>query len=207
MGTAARIQDLLSTGQVRRASAAPDRLPATWSLSELSGRVIELSGGGRGATAVLTAAVDLVLKAQQKQEPVAWITPPDTTVFPPDVAQHGIDLDALLFVRVETATAMLRAADHLLRSGAFGLVILDLPARIDVPLPAQVRLAGLAKRHEAVLVYLGSADSSLVSLRAASHRQRLAAGRFECQLHITKDKRWGQEWHHAKACHGAVGLR
>jgi recombination protein RecA len=206
MGTAARIRQLLTTGHVRRASAVPDhQAPAAWSLAQLAGRVIELSG--RGATAVLTVAVDLILEAQQKQEPVAWITSPDTTVFPPDVARHGIDLTALLFVRVETATSMLRSADHLLRSGAFGLVILDLPARIDVPLAAQVRLAGLTKRHEAVLVYLGSADSSLVSLRATCHRQRVAAGRFECRLHVTKDKRRGQEWHHVQACHGAVGLR
>lgn len=212
MGTAAKMQHLLSTGQVRRASGVPDRLaPAAWSLAELSGRVIELSGGGQGATAVLTVAVGLVLEAQQQQEPVAWIGPPATSVFPPDLTQRGIDLGALLFVRVETATAMLRAADHLLRSGAFGLVILDLPSRIDVPLPAQVRLLGLAKRHEAVLVYLGlgsgSTDSSLVSLRATCHRRRVAAGRFECTLHITKDKRRGHEWHHQQVFHGAVGLR
>ena len=222
MGTAARMQHLLATGQVRRASAVPHRqAPATWSLAELSGRVVELSG--RGATALLTVAVGLVLEAQHKQEPVAWITHPAATVFPPDVAQNGVDLGALLFVRVAAAEAMLRAADHLLRSGAFGLVILDLPARIDVPLSAQVRLAGLAKKHEAVLVYLVSgsgvsgsgvsgkngmaATSSLVSLRATCHRRRVDAGRFECALHITKDKRRGQEWSHVQVFHGAVGLR
>ncbi len=220
MGTAARMQQLLTSGQVLRGNAVPDhRASATWSLADLSGRVVELSG--QGATAVLTVAVGLVLKAQQQQEPVAWITLPAATVFPPDVARHGVDLGALLFVRVETAAAMLRAADHLLRSGAFGLVVLDLPAPIDVPLPAQVRLAGLVKRHEAVLVYLAAsgsgasrsgesgmaAVSSLVSLRATCHRQRVEAGRFECTLHVTKDKRRGQEWHHAQVFDGAVGLR
>lgn len=206
------MQHLLATGQVRRASAVPSHVaPATWSLAELSGRVVELSG--RGATALLTVAVGLVLEAQQKQEPVAWITHPATTVFPPDVAQNGVDLAALVFVRVEAAAAMLRAADHLLRSGAFGLVILDLPARIDVPLSAQVRLAGLAKRHGAVLVCLASGESgmaaasSLVSLRATCHRRRVDAGRFECALHVSKDKRRGREWRHVQVFHGAVGLR
>ncbi len=212
MGTAARMQQLLATGQLRNASAVPGhRASATWSLAELSGRVIELSG--QGATALLTITVGLVLEAQQKQEPVAWITPPATTVFPPDVAQQGIDLTALVFVRVDTAAAMLRAADHLLRSGAFGLVILDLPARIDVPLSAQVRLAGLTKKHEAVLMYLASGEagmvaaSSLVSLRATCHRRRVDAGRFECALDVSKDKRRGQEWRHVQVFHGAVGLR
>jgi len=214
MGTAARVQHLLATGQVRRASAVPShQTPVTWSLAELSGRVVELSG--QGATAVLTVAVGLVLEAQHRQEPVAWISDPAATVFPPDVAQHGVDLAALVFVRVESAAAMLRAADHLLRSGAFGLVVLDLPARIDVALSAQVRLAGLTKKHEAVLVYLASgeggmtagATSSLVSLRASCHRRRVDAGRFECTLHVTKDKRRGQEWRHLQVFHGAVGLR
>jgi recombination protein RecA len=212
MGTAARMQHLLATGQVRRASAVPrHQAPATWSLVELSGRVVELSG--RGATALLTVAVGLVLEAQHKQEPVAWITHPAATVFPPDVARNGIDLGALLFVRVEAAEAMLRAVDHLLRSGAFGLVILDLPARVDVPLSAQVRLAGLAKKHEAALVYLVAGESgmvaasSLVSLRATCHRRRVDAGRFECALHVSKDKRRGQGWSHVQVFHGAVGLR
>ena len=227
MGTAARMQQLLATGQLRHASAVPGhQASATWSLAELSGRVVELSG--HGATAVLTVAVGLVLEAQQKQEPVAWITPLATTVFPPDVAQSGVDLTALLFVRVEAAEAMLRAADHLLRSGAFGLVILDLPARIDVPPSAQVRLAGLAKKHQAVLVYLASSNwassnwasrdrasgrggmvaaSSLVSLRATCHRRRVDVGRFECVLDVSKDKRRGQEWRHVQVFHGAVGLR
>ena len=216
MGIAARMQHLLATGQVRRASAVPSHVAsATWSLAELSGRVVELSG--HGATALLTVAVGLIVEAQQKQEPVAWISHPAATVFPPDVAQHGVDLAALVFVRVEAAAAMLRAVDHLLRSGAFGLVILDLPARIDVPLSAQVRLAGLAKKHEAVLVYLASgngaagesemAASSLVSLRATCHRRRVDAGRFECALQVNKDKRRGHEWSHVQVFHGAVGLR
>lgn len=216
------MQHLLATGQVRRASAVPrHQAPAIWSLAELSGRVVELSG--RGATALLTVAVGLVLEAQQKQEPVAWISHPAATVFPPDVAQHGVDLAALVFVRVEAAAAMLRAVDHLLRSGAFGLVILDLPARVDVPLSVQVRLSGLAKKHEAVLVYLASsngasgngapdeggmaATSSLVSLRATCHRRRVDAGRFECALQVNKDKRRGHEWRHVQVFHGAVGLR
>jgi recombination protein RecA len=221
------MQHLLATGQVRRASAVPrHQAPATWSLAELSGRVVELSG--RGATALLTVAVGLVLEAQHKQEPVAWITHPAATVFPPDVTQNGIDLSALLFVRVEAAEAMLRAVDHLLRSGAFGLVILDLPAQVDVPLSAQVRLAGLVKKHAAALVYLVSSNgvssngvssngvsgksgmvaaSSLVSLRATCHRRRVDAGRFECALHVSKDKRRGQEWSHVQVFHGAVGLR
>ena len=38
----------------------------------------------------------------------------------------GIDLDALPVVRVPDARAAGRAADHLVRSGGFGLVVIDL---------------------------------------------------------------------------------
>ena len=219
MGTAAQLQHLLVSGQLRRSSALPshglpgDRAPATWGLPELAGRVVELTGAG-GATALLTVAVELVLEAQQAGEPVAWVTHPAATVFPPDVAGNGVDLDALVFVRVCAADAMLRAADHLLRSGAFGLTVLDLPARIDVPLPVQVRLSGLAKKHGATLVFLfpvfpgGAAPgNSLASLRAASERRRVGVGRFESVLHVSKDKRRGRGWSHVQRCDGAVGLR
>ena len=88
--------------------------------------------------------MSLVLDAQCSAEPVAWVTRPGTTFFPPDVADNGIDLGGLAVVVVPSPTAVLRAADCLLRSGAFGLVVLDLysgsgePA-VEVPMPVQVR--------------------------------------------------------------------
>lgn len=132
------------------------------------GRLVEVSGGS--ATAVLTFAVRLLLEAQRAGEPVAWITGGDS-FYPPDVHDAGVDLEALVVVRLPRArgkeTQPARAADHLLRSGAFGLVVLDLGnASRDraLPLPIQSRLAGLAKKHGSALVVLTARDDSMRSL-------------------------------------------
>ena len=104
------------------------RLPSPtltgWSLESLSGRLVEISASGE--TAALTATCDLVLQAQLKGEPSAWITLLDSSFFPPDAACSGIDLDALPVVRVPDPSAAARAADKLTRSGGFGLIVVDL---------------------------------------------------------------------------------
>ena len=109
------------------AELAPSpRSGPAFGLEALSGRFVELSGAQ--ATGVLTAAFGLVLEAQFRGEIVAWVAPASGTFFAPDAHDGGIDLDALVVVRVPDATAAGRAADQLLRSGGFGLVILDLHA-------------------------------------------------------------------------------
>src|SRR3954466_5327853 len=77
---------------------APAADPGRWSLETLSGRLVELSA--RGATATLTIAIELVLEAQLAAEPAAWVTLSNATFFPPDVADSGVDLAALVVVRV-----------------------------------------------------------------------------------------------------------
>ncbi len=102
-----------------------------WELNSLRGRLVELSG--QGATATLTAAIGLVVEAQMQNEPVGWIAPSCGTFYPPDVADSGVDLAALVVIRVPQgdflrgadAIAAARAAERLLRSGAFGLVVID----------------------------------------------------------------------------------
>ena len=111
------------------APAAPRRRPArkaprAWNLSSLAGRLTEMSDSG--AAPSLTAAAALILQAQQRGEPAAWIGFGNSIFFPPDFAEWGIDLEALPVIRVPDALAASGAADQLLRSGAFGLVVLDL---------------------------------------------------------------------------------
>src|SRR5437763_1219444 len=81
----------------------------TFGLAETRGRLVELRG------AHLTPAIRLVLDAQETGEPVAWIGPRETSFFPPDAAEAGVDLDALVVVHVPRAAAP-RAADPLARS-------------------------------------------------------------------------------------------
>src|SRR5258706_4528025 len=119
-----------------------------WSFGRMRGRLVELSA--RGAAATLTAAIELVLEAQTQSEPVAWIALAAGTFYPPDAADSGVDLDALVVVRVPDALACARVAERVLRSGAFGLVVLDLAAgRAELSMPIQGRLVTLAQTHDA----------------------------------------------------------
>jgi recombination protein RecA len=184
--------------------------PAGWQLDTLLGRLVELSGGP--CTAVLTLAFRLVLEAQQRGEPVAWVTECTSTFFPPDAAEAGIDLDALAVVRLGGPGGIALAADSLLRSGGFGLVVLDLGANASLPVPAQTRLAGLAKKHHAALLCLTAKErdapslGSLVSLRAEAVRTGAEGGRFGLEAGVLKDKRRSFGWRHREVGHGPDGL-
>lgn len=166
--------------------------------AELVGRLGQLSGTG-----ALSLAFGLVLDAQRAGEPVAWVASGDALFYPPDVAESGVDLDALLVVRAPDAARAGAAGDCLLRSGGFGLLILDLATDAQanrallggaevVPMPLQARLCKLAQRHDAAVLVLtgervaarrpGAGDaggrpasslSSLVSWRATCQRGRV----------------------------------
>src|SRR6266700_2290488 len=86
-----------------------------WGLAAIRGRLVELSA--RGATATLTTAIELVVEAQTAGEPVAWIALASGTFYPPDVADSGVDLAALVVVRTPDAITCARAAERVLRSG------------------------------------------------------------------------------------------
>lgn len=181
-----------------------------WILPALAGRLVEVSG--MGAAGSLTLAFGLVLDAQRRGEPVAWVTPAASSFYPPDAADGGIDLDALVVIRVPDPRAGARAVDRLARSGAFGLIALDLGEAGDVPTPLQARLLGLAQRHSTAIVCLtakrDTAPSlgSLISLRVHTRRTRSTDERFRCALTVLKDKRRGPTWAHAEACRGPAGL-
>jgi recombination protein RecA len=180
------------------------------SRAELSGRLVELSG--QGSMANLTLACGLILDAQREGETAAWITERKSSFYPPDAASVGIDLEALAVLRCPDKTAFVRTADRLARSGAFGLLILDLGAKDDLPLPQQSRLAGLARKHDMAIVFLTEkADDapsmgSLISLRGRTRSYREADGRFICSFEAVKDKRRGPGWVWKAVHHGAPGL-
>jgi recombination protein RecA len=199
---------------------------APWSLESLAGRLVEIAGSEDGAT--LSLAAYLVLDAQRVGEQAAWIIPGDASCFAPDLADSGIDLDALVVVRARArgmgagdGAAGARAADKLIRSGSFGVVIVDLGTAPRIPAPLLARLASLAQRHHAALVFLtqhtgataptggigASSLGSLISLRVRARRQRIAADRYRCWLEVLKDKRRGPTWGYEEVCRGAPGMR
>ncbi len=182
-----------------------------WALPELSGRVVELSG--RGASCGLTLAVGIVVQAQRVGEPAVWVAAVSGgAFFPPDAAAAGLDLRALPVVQAPSPLAAGRAAEHLLRSGAFGLLVFDL-GEASMPVAAQARIARLAQRHESVVLCLTDKPVSapsmgpLISLHAHAARRRVGDDRFECDLEVAKDRRRGPGRTHREVCSGPPGLR
>ena len=197
--------------RVSRGFAAPEPAPASWTSAALGGCLAELSGAG--ASPSLTLAFSLVHQVQRQREPVAWIARAESTFFPPDAAQSGIDLAALPVIRLAGQRERLRAAEQLARSGAFGLLVVDLGGCLDLPLAVQTRLAGQALAHGTLVLCLTAKTDrqpslgSLVSVRAHAQRIRHGDGRFACRAHVLKDKRRGPGWSDEVWCRGPDGVR
>lgn len=211
------------------ASSTPPSPRARFTLEVLAGRFVELSG--QGASAVLSVAVRLLLEAQRQGRNTAWVSlDPSrgprrrpTPFHAPDVAEAGVDLAALPVVLAPGPLEAGRAASHLLRSGAFALVVLDLVSAlegpsIELPLPLQSRLTGLAQTHGSVLLALtdkpreSGSLGSLVSLHASVGRTHLGTptadghARFEVAVTASKDKRNGPGWSHREVYRAPAGL-
>ncbi len=212
------VRGVFVAGQLPKPAA--DENFQTFRLDNLEGRLVEVSGAAD--TATLTMVARLILEAQARAEPVAWISTQDSVFDPPDLWATGIDLRALPVVRVQPGRQVARAADALLRSGSFALVVLDLGRQASMTLSVQTRLAGLARKNRTVLVgitrkdrfktargpsSLGSSSlGSLVSLLGVCSRKRTAFQHFTCELHVCKDKRAGAGWRHLELCRGPDGL-
>jgi recombination protein RecA len=187
----------------------PAVVPTPWTLDEVVGRLVEISGST--ASAALTIAFTLVREAQERGEPVAWVTLAESVFYPPDAARGGIDLAALVVVRLSRAESIARAGEKLLRSGGFGVVVLDLGGT-DISMPLQTRLTGLAHRYHTALLCLTEKEGgmfslgSLVSLHAHAERKRVEGNRFACALRVLKDKRRGPTWSYEELYTGPAGL-
>jgi recombination protein RecA len=180
-----------------------------WSIAEIAGRFVELSSSAGSAS--LSLAFGLVRETQERGEPVGWVTGAQSAFYPPDAALAGTDLAALVVIRLRVAESIARAGEKLLRSGGFGLIVLDLGAA-DIPMPLQSRLTGLAHHHHTALLCLTKKEprafslGSLVSLRAHAAKKRTFENRFACALRVLKDKRRGPAWKHEELYFGPAGL-
>ena len=187
------VKGVLVAGQLRRTLPAggPE---AGWGLRALTGRLVEVSG--TGSTTSLTMVARLMLEAQRRGEPAAWVTAQDSIFFPPDLGASGVDLSALPVVRVTKAREVARVAETLLRSGGFALVVLDLGRQQSMTLAVQTRLAGLARRHDATLLALTRKQSGRSSLGS------LVAVRAECVRRPGGLRRHTPAHTAAGPCHG-----
>jgi recombination protein RecA len=127
-----------------------------WPVGELA----ELLGQGRSSLALAA-----VRGCQAAGQPVAWVDGPGH--FCPATAD--VDLAALILVSPgapRQPSRTLLAADLLLRSGAFGLLVLDLPAG-RLPLAACFRLARQTGRARTTLLVLTGERRPLAGSAAA----------------------------------------
>jgi recA bacterial DNA recombination protein len=179
------------------------------------GRLVELCGAAQMST-----AVTILAHAQREGETAAWIQPARGSLYPPDLAAAGVDVEALVVIHVPDTGAMsgasgqCRAAELLLRSGGFGLLVIDFASAGQNQIPAeptgstawQGRLLGLARQHEArVLLLRKDARESLgplVGMRVASRVERVIhqddpsgfsprTGSFEIRHEVLKNKSGG----------------
>ena len=82
-------------------------------------------------------------------------------LFPPALAAAGVRLDRLLVVPVDEPVAAARAADIVVRSGAFAVVVIPtLPSGRGTGAAAWTRLASLAHRANVLVVAVGDEASA-----------------------------------------------
>lgn len=160
-----------------------------WTREELIGRIAELYGNDHSGH--LTLAGSFVHQFQTAGEPVAWVTTTTDTFFPPDLAGTGVDLTSLPVVRLSDPVAATTVTDRLIRSGAFGLVVLELIGEHQIPTGILGRLVRLTRQQEASLVCLTQRPlGSMVSLRGTIHRHQEGSDGIYGVV-VQKDRRRG----------------
>ena len=215
MSTAPLDIDGVTTASELGRQTPRERREVEWARELFGGRLCELSSSG--ASSSLTLTLELIRESQAEGEPVAWITAGASAFFPPDAIRNGIDLESLPVVRVSEIDEAARAADKLLRSGGFGLIVVDLgeSGRRDeqLPRPLQKRLMQHAEDHDAAVLFLTDRRrdrpslGSLFSLRAHTGRLREGGDRFICEVEALSDKRFGPAWSWKEVYRGPPGLR
>lgn len=181
--------------EIGKQRVRPKALP----LSELLPRARLVEVSGQHACARTTTAVSCVIEAQAREDLVAWVQPKDGSLFPPDLEVAGVDLDSFITIHVPHHAgpfALVRAAEWLARSGAFGLIVIDLTDALPPgsSINWQGRLQGLLRQHEGRILLLTSnayddaSSGPLVGLRVEPRRGPLHEDQFEVHTQVLKDK-------------------
>ena len=161
------------------------------------GRLIEVSG--QHACARTTTAVSCVIEAQTRGDLVAWVQPKSGTLFPPDLHAAGVDLESFIAIHVPRYAgpfALIRAAEWLARSAAFGLTVIDLSDALPpgASVNWQGRLQGLLRKYDGRSLLLTSnahgepSSGPLIGLRIEPRRGCLHGEEFELHTEVVKDK-------------------
>lgn len=187
---------LLSTAETTPPKSVPDDEAVALYDLVAPGRLVELSATPHGPSARTSTAVAVLRRTQREGETTAWIQLAGGQLHPPDLHDAGVDLDALVVIHVpvdEGAAGLGKAAELLLRSEAFGLVVVDLGS-LSSRTAWHGRLLGLARQHESRVLLLTDKSSdveslgTLVGLRVEPRRMARPEGGFDVEHRVLKNK-------------------
>ncbi|MFY9345960.1 MAG: hypothetical protein WAT39_25945 [Planctomycetota bacterium] len=168
---------------------------------------MEVATGLDGAGTSL--AVAAVVSAQRAGEIAAWLQLQHGSLFPPDLESAGVDLDGLVVVHVpprgvavptaakspaaaRAAHELPKAAELLLRSGAFDLLVLDLRSGAPPRGAWAGRLRALAREHQSRVLLLTDArtpaDLGTAIAQRIAPRRRRQEGTFALELQLLVDR-------------------
>ena len=193
----------------RAAGLKASKSCGSWGLENLVGILAEISE--ETPSGAVSFVAEIIGEAQTRNEPVAWVAGMDSVFFPPDFHQRGIDLSAVAVVRVQGETDSLTAAEWLIRSGAMGLVIVDLGGNTEVNDASLGRILKLAERNLCAVVFLTqkrALDPSLgsrISLRGCITRSPVRPLAIDIQT--IKDKRASSRGRQSRQYSGHAGMR
>ncbi len=169
-----------------------------WNIRELQGRLVELSESR--PTASLSFAIMAIHQAQENGCHAGWISHSHSIFYPPDACDNGIDLKNLPVLHMRDMQSAGRAAEILLRSGAFHLLVVDLGKHQSVSIARLAQLGALARKHKACVLFLTEKQSSeqslgpLICMHARTGRKRTAHDEFSYQIDVSRDKQRGRPW-------------
>jgi hypothetical protein len=201
-------QDLANLAVFRASILKKASGGGSWRFDNLVGILAEVSE--ETPSGAVSFVAEIIVEAQIQNEPVAWVAATDSIFFPPDLFGRGVDLSAVAVIRVEGEADALTAAEWLARSGAMGLVIVDVDAHGSVDDASLGRLLKLAERHQCAVLFLTrkrGRDPSLgsrISLRGCIARS--GSGPFVIDIHTVKDKRSNAHARQSRQYHGPSGM-
>ncbi len=193
----------------RLVTSAETGRSGAFSFDALRGRLIEIPlDVGTPAFSVVSL---LLREAQAQSEPAAWVTSGTSIFYPPDFEVNGVNVTHLPVVWSGSRECALRSTEHLLRSGAFGLVVVDLDGRGEVRTSRLGAINRLAEFERALVVFLTVAGKeselgSLISARFIVDIVRKKPNRFVCRIRAVKDRRAPDGWVEERIFRGADGL-
>jgi recombination protein RecA len=207
MGVLEKPVTLKASALVRDRAARSGALTYT----NLVGRITEFTAS-RNVPALSFLSL-LIEEAQGREEPVVWVETADSVFYPPDFIANGIDVAALPVVWAPDVRSGVRAAEHLLRSGSFGLLVIDLPPHTIIDQGRLGKIARMADLNEtAVVLVTGQEDGtsftlgSIVSLRLAGSTVHQNDCAHRCTVSAVKDKQDMPGWSRTEVFHAPDGM-